>query len=32
MGWTLFNFQGITELNTQKEGEIETEVLNMEKV
>jgi transposase len=32
MRWIFFNFQGITELSTQKEGKIESEVLNMEEV
>ena len=32
MAWIFFNFQGITELFTQKEGKIESEVLNMEEV
>ena len=30
MRWIFFNFQGITELRTQKRGEIESEILNME--
>ena len=30
MRWIFFKFQGITELFTQEEGEIESEVLNME--
>jgi transposase len=32
MTWIFFNFQGITELCTQKEGKIESEILNMEEV
>jgi len=32
MRWIFFKFQGITELFTQEEGEIESEVLNMEKL
>ena len=32
MKWIFFNFQGITELITQKEGEIESEILNMEEI
>jgi transposase len=32
MAWIFFNFQGITELFTQKEGKTESEVLNMEEV
>jgi transposase len=32
MRWIFFNFQEITELITQKEGEIESEILNMEEV
>jgi transposase len=32
MRWIFFKFQGITELSTQNEGEIESEVLNMEEV
>lgn len=32
MAWVFFNFQGITELFTQKEGKTESEVLNMEEV
>ena len=30
MAWIFFNFQGITELFTQKEGKMESEVLNIE--
>ncbi|KKG51870.1 IS1634 family transposase [Methanosarcina mazei] len=30
MRWIFFNFQGITELRIQKQGEIESEILNME--
>ena len=30
MRWIFFNFQGITELISQKEGEMESEILNME--
>lgn len=30
--WIFFTFQGITELNTQNEGEIESEILNMEDI
>jgi len=32
MRWIFFKFQGITELFTQEEGEIESEVLNMEEL
>ena len=32
MAWIFFNFQGITELFTQKEGKVESEILNMEEV
>jgi transposase len=32
MRWIFFKFQGITELCTQEEGEIEAEVLNMEEL
>jgi transposase len=32
MRWIFFNFQGITELISLKEGEIESEILNMEEV
>ena len=32
MAWIFFNFQGITELFTQKEGKAESEILNMEEV
>jgi transposase len=32
MRWIFFNFQGITELISQKEGEIKSEILNMEEV
>ena len=32
MRWIFFNFQGITELNTHNEGEIESEILNMEDI
>ncbi|MDR3666542.1 MAG: IS1634 family transposase [Ignavibacteriaceae bacterium] len=32
MAWIFFNFQGITELFIQKEGKVESEILNMEEV
>ncbi|HWR25551.1 MAG TPA: IS1634 family transposase [Methanosarcina sp.] len=32
MRWIIFNFQGITELISQKEGKIESEILNLEEV
>jgi hypothetical protein len=32
MRWIFFIFQGITELSTQNEEKIESEVLNMEEV
>ena len=32
MRWIFFNFQGITELITQKEEKIESEILNMEEI
>jgi transposase len=32
MRWIFFNFQGITELITQKEGKTESEILNMEEI
>jgi transposase len=32
MRWIFFKFQGVTELSTQNEGEIDSEVLNMEEV
>jgi len=32
MRWIFFNFQGITELITQKESEMESEILNMEEI
>ena len=32
MRWIFFNFQGIKELITQKEEEIESEIVNMEEI
>jgi len=32
MRWVFFNFQGITELSTQKRGKMKSEILNMEKI
>ncbi|AKB74894.1 hypothetical protein MSLAZ_1633 [Methanosarcina lacustris Z-7289] len=32
MRWIFFNFQGITELSTQKEGEIESKILDMKDI
>jgi len=32
MRWIFFTFQGVTELSTQNEGDIESEIFNMEAI
>ena len=32
MRWIFFNFQGITELSTQKRGKMKSEILNIEEI